>query len=142
MPGKINPSICEAVNMVCLHVQGLDHAVALACGAGQLELNTHMPLIGAHTLQAAQLLTNAARTLAEKCVAGITADAAACRRNLERSAALATLLNPRLGYDRVTKLVQESLATGQTLKELALAQKLLTAEEYEALLQAATAPNL
>ena len=51
-------------------------------------------------------------------------------------------MNPRLGYDRVTKLVQESLATGQTLKELALAQKLLTAEEYEALLQAATAPNL
>ena len=142
MPGKINPSICEAVNMVCLHVQGLDHAVALACGAGQLELNTHMPLIGAHTLQAAKLLTAAARALAEKCVAGITADAAACRRHLERSAALATLLNPRLGYDRVAQLVQESLATGQTLKEIALAKNILTAAEYEALLQASTAPNL
>ena len=142
MPGKINPSICEAVNMVCMQVQGLDHAVALACGAGQLELNTHMPLIGADALQAAKLLSAAARVLAEKCVAGIGADAAACRRNLERSAGLPTLLNPRLGYDRVAALVKEGLATGQTLKELVLAKQLLTATEYEALLASATGPNL
>ena len=142
MPGKINPSICEAVNMVCLQVQGLDHAVVLACGAGQLELNTHMPLIGANTLQAAKLLSAAARALADKCVAGIAADADACRRNLERSAGLATLLNPRLGYDRVAQLVKEGLATGKTLKELALEKKLLTAAEYEALLASSTGPNL
>ena len=142
MPGKVNPSICEAVNMVCMQVQGLDHAVALACGAGQLELNTHMPLIGANCLQAAKLLSAAARVLAEKCVAGIAADAETCRRNLERSAGLPTLLNPRLGYDRVAQLVKEGLATGQTLKELALAKKWLTAAEYEALLASSTAPNL
>ena len=142
MPGKINPSICEAVNMVCMQVQGLDHAVALACGAGQLELNTHMPLIGANALQAAKLLSAAVRALAEKCVAGISADADACRRNLERSAGLPTLLNPRLGYDRVAQLVQEALATGQTLQELALAKKLLTQAEYDALLASSTAPNL
>ncbi|NCA82293.1 MAG: aspartate ammonia-lyase [Opitutae bacterium] len=142
MPGKINPSICEAVNMVCMQVQGLDHAVALACGAGQLELNTHMPLIGANALQAAKLLSAAVRALAEKCVAGISADADACRRHLARSAGLPTLLNPRLGYDRVAQLVQEALASGQTLRELALAKKLLTAAEYDALLASATAPNL
>ena len=142
MPGKINPSICEAVNMACIQVQGLDHAVALACGAGQLELNTHMPLIGADTLQAAKLLSAAARALADKCVAGIAADAAACRRHLERSAGLPTLLNPRLGYDRVAQLVKEALATGKTLKDLVLEKKLLTAAEYEALLASATAPNL
>ena len=142
MPGKINPSICEAVNMVCLQVQGLDHAVALACGAGQLELNTHMPLIGANTLQASKLLSAAARALADKCVAGIAADAEACRRNLERSAGLATLLNPRLGYDRVAQLVKEGLATGKTLKELALEKKLLTAAEYDTLLASSTGPNL
>lgn len=142
MPGKINPSICEAVNMVCLQVQGLDHAVALACGAGQLELNTHMPLIGANTLQASKLLSAAARALADKCVAGIAADADACRRNLERSAGLATLLNPRLGYDRVAQLVKEGLATGKTLKELALEKKLLTAAEYDTLLASSTGPNL
>ncbi|HAL91711.1 MAG TPA: aspartate ammonia-lyase [Verrucomicrobia bacterium] len=142
MPGKINPSICEAVNMVCMQAQGLDHAVALACGAGQLELNTHMPLIGADTLQAAKLLSAAVRILADKCIAGISADEEACRRNLERSAGLPTLLNPRLGYDRVAELVKESLATGQTLRELALEKKLLTEAEYEALLASSTGPNL
>ena len=142
MPGKINPSICEAVNMVCMQVQGLDHAVALACGAGQLELNTHMPLIGANCLQEARLLAAAARTLADQCIAGIAVDAAACRRNLERSAGLATLLNPRLGYDRVAQLVKEGLASGKTLKDLVLEKKLLTEAEYQALLASSTGPNL
>ncbi|MGD9782905.1 MAG: aspartate ammonia-lyase [Kiritimatiellia bacterium] len=142
MPGKINPSICEAVNMVCMQVQGLDHAVALACGAGQLELNTHMPLIGADALQAAKLLSAAVRALAEKCVAGISADEEICRRHLERSAGLPTLLNPRLGYDRVAQLVQEALATGQSLRDLVLEKKWLTAAEYDALLASSTAPNL
>ena len=142
MPGKINPSICEAVNMVCMQVQGLDLAIALACGAGQLELNTHMPLIGANTLQAAKLLSAAVRELAEKCVAGISAGVEACRRHLENSAGLPTLLNPRLGYDRVAQLVKESLASGKTLRELALSKKLLTAAEYEALIASSTGPNL
>ena len=142
MPGKINPSICEAVNMVAMQVQGLDHAVALACGAGQLELNTHMPLIGANTLHAAKLLSAAARALAEKCVAGIAAVPDICRLNLERSAGLPTLLNPRLGYDRVALLVKEGLASGKSLKELALEKQLLTAAEYEALVASSTAPNL
>ena len=142
MPGKVNPSVCEAVNMVCLQVQGLDHAVAAACGAGQLELNTHMPLIGANALQEARLLSAAARTLADKCIAGIAADADACRRHLERSAGLATLLNPRLGYDRVAGLVKESLASGKTLRELAVEQGLLTDAEVERLIASSTAPNL
>lgn len=142
MPGKINPSICEAVAMVAMQVQGLDHAVALACGAGQLELNTHMPLIGADTLQAAKLLSAAARALADKCIAGIEADADVCRRHLERSAGLPTLLNPRLGYDRVAQLVKEALASGKTLREIALEKGLLAPAEYEALLASSTAPNL
>jgi aspartate ammonia-lyase len=142
MPGKINPSICEAVNMACMQVQGLDHAIALACGAGQLELNTHMPLIGANALHAAKLLSASARALADKCVAGIEANADACRLNLERSAGLPTLLNPRLGYDRVAQLVKEGLATGKTLRDLALEKGLLSADEYEALLSTSTAPNL
>ena len=142
MPGKINPSICEAVAMVAMQVQGLDHAVALACGAGQLELNTHMPLIGADTLQAAKLLSAAARALADKCIAGIAADADVCRRHLERSAGLPTLLNPRLGYDRVAQLVKEAVASGKTLREIALEKGLLSPAEYEALLASSTAPNL
>ena len=142
MPGKINPSICEAVNMVCMQVQGLDHAVAIACGAGQLELNTHMPLIGANALQEAKLLSAAARVLAEKCIVGIEANETTCRQNLERSAGLATLLNPQLGYDRVAQLVAEGLATGKALRELVIEKDLLTEADYDKLLAASTAPNL
>jgi len=142
MPGKINPSICEAVNMVAMQVQGLDHAVALACGAGQLELNTHMPLIGANTLQAAKLLSAASRALADKCIAGIEADKEMCLRHLERSAGLPTLLNPRLGYDRVAELVKEALASEKTLREIAIEKNLLTEAEYEALIASSTGPNL
>ena len=142
MPGKVNPSVCEAVNMAMMQIQGLDHAVALACGAGQLELNTHMPLVAADVLRELELLERAAGLLAEKCVAGIEARAERCRANLERSAGLATILNPRLGYDRVAGLVKEGLARGMTLKELAMEKKLLTEEEYGRLVGSATGPNL
>ena len=142
MPGKVNPSVCEAVNMAMMQIQGLDHAVALACGAGQLELNTHMPLVAADVLRELELLERAAGLLAEKCVAGIEARAERCRANLERSAGLPTILNPRLGYDRVAGLVKEGLARGMTLKELALEKGLLTEEEYGRLVAGATGPNL
>ena len=82
------------------------------------------------------------KSMTLKCIAGIEADAPLCRLNLERSAGLPTLLNPRLGYDRVAQLVKESLASGKTLRDLALEKQLLTEEEYEALLASSTAPNL
>lgn len=141
MPGKINPSICEAVNQACFHVCGLDAAVAGAAGAGQLELNTHMPQIVSDALEAAKLLTAAAGTLEEKCVKGIEADEAVCRRHLEGSAALATLLSPALGYEKTAALVKEALAKGETLREIGLAKGLFTEAEYARLLAASTAPN-
>lgn len=142
MPGKVNPSICEAVNMACMQIQGLDHAVALACGAGQLELNTHMPLIAANTLHAARLLAAAADALAAKGIEGIRANRDACQRHLEHSAGLATLLNPRLGYDQVARLVQESVASGKTLRQLIREKELMSDPDFDELLKNATAPNL
>lgn len=141
MPGKVNPSICEAVNMAMMQLQGLDHAVALACGAGQLELNTHMPLVAADVLKELDLLGRAATLLASACVDGIAARKDRCARNLERSAGLATILNPRLGYDRVAALVKEGLARGLTLKELALEKGILSEAEYRALLARSTGPD-
>jgi len=141
MPGKVNPSICESAVMACIQVMGLDAATALACGAGQLELNTAMPLVAADTLRAVRLLDAAARNLAVRCVPGIEARRDVCADHLERSAALPTLLNPRLGYDRVAALVKESLATGRTLRELAVSSGLLSESEYAALLAASTRPN-
>ena len=142
MPGKINPGICEAANMACLQIMGHDHTVSLACGAGQLELNTHMPAIGYNLVTMLHLLDRCCRMLAARCIAGVAANRAVCRRHLEASLGLPTILNPRLGYDRVAELVKEARATGRTLRELVLEKHLLSEPEFEALLQSATGPNL
>ncbi len=141
MPGKVNPGICEAVNMVCMQVMGLDHAVALAAGAGQLELNTHMPLVAANVSDALRLLRSACAVLEEKGIRGLSARRDVCRRHFEESGALATVLNPALGYDRVAELVKESLRDGLTLRQLVLARGLMSEAEFEALLAASTGPR-
>ena len=142
MPGKINPSICEAANMACIQVMGYDAAVAMACGLGQLELNTHMPLIGANLVRSFHILTRCCTMLDEKCIRGIEAREETCRRNFESSAGLATILNPALGYDRVASLVKEGLVEGKNLKTLVLEKKLMAAEELDRLLERAFEPNL
>ena len=125
MPGKYNPSACEATNMACLQVIGLDAAVAAACGAGQLELNTHMPLIGFNLLRATRYLERACALLDEKCIRGIQANREVCARHFEHSAGLATVLNPKMGYDRVAELVRESRETGKTLRQLVLEKQIM-----------------
>jgi aspartate ammonia-lyase len=142
MPGKINPSICEAANMACIQVVGHDAAVAMACGLGQLELNTHMPLIGANLVKCFYILTRTCTMLDEKCIRGIEAREETCRRNFESSAGLATILNPALGYDRVAALVKEGLASGKNLKALVLEKKLMDETALDRLLGGAFGPNL
>ncbi|TAN36997.1 MAG: aspartate ammonia-lyase [Verrucomicrobia bacterium] len=142
MPGKINPSICEAANMACMQIMGHDHTVQLACAAGQLELNTHMPVIGANLVAALKIFDRCCVMLATKCIAGITANAEVCRRHFEISLGLPTILNPRLGYDRVAELVKESRVSGKTLRDLVLEKKLLSVADLDALLKSSTGPNL
>ena len=142
MPGKINPSICEAANMACIQIMGHDHTIQLACAAGQLELNTHMPVVGANLVAELKILDRCCVMLAEKCITGIAANAEVCRRHFETSLGLPTILNPRLGYDRAAELVKESRLTGKTLRELVLEKKLLSVVELDALLQSSTGPNL
>ncbi|OIO64487.1 hypothetical protein AUJ68_05815 [Candidatus Woesearchaeota archaeon CG1_02_57_44] len=142
MPGKINPSICEAANQACLYCLGLDHSVALACAAGQLELNTHMPLVGHCLVSMLQVMARTCSSLDARCVRGVAANVQTCQGHFERSAGLATILNPRLGYDKVAELVKESLASGRTVKEIALAKRILTEQEYAALIAGSTQPNL
>lgn len=142
MPGKINPSICEAMCMACIQVVGLDHAVAMACGAGQLELNTHMPLIGCNLVKSFRILDRGCAMLARKCISGIKANRDVCRLNFERSAGLATVLNPRLGYDRVAELVKESLRTRKNLRELVLEKDIVSEKELKRILARSTGPNL
>jgi aspartate ammonia-lyase len=142
MPGKINPSICEAANMACIQVMGHDHAVALACAAGQLELNTHMPVVGYNLVKAIAILTRTCVMLSDKCIAGITANREVCYKNFETSGGLGTVLNPKLGYDRVAELVKESLKTKKTVRQLVIEKNLLTEAEFEKLVQSSTGPNL
>jgi aspartate ammonia-lyase len=142
MPGKINPSICEAANMACMQVMGHDHAVQLACAAGQLELNTHMPVTAFNLIKAFRVLGRTCVMLAEKCIAGIQANRDVCYRYFENSGGLGTILNPRLGYDKVAELVKESLKTKKTVRELVIEKSIMTDAEFEALIKTSTGPNL
>jgi aspartate ammonia-lyase len=129
MPGKINPSIPEAVNMVCFQVMGNDHAVALAAEAGQMELNVMTPLIAFDLLWSIELLTNTIRMLREDCVSGIIVDEKRCAGLLENSHALATVLNPYIGYDKVAELVKTALAENKSFRQV-LIEKDIIPEKY------------
>jgi aspartate ammonia-lyase len=142
MPGKINPSVCEAANMACIQVVGYDTAVAMACGLGQLELNTHMPLVGHNIMKSLRILRRTCIMLAEKCVNGIRANPDVCRTYFETSAGLATVLNPKLGYDKVAELVKESAASGKNLKALVLEKQIMDEAHLDFLLSKATGPTL
>jgi aspartate ammonia-lyase len=134
MPGKVNPSIAEMVNQVCYQALGLDHTVALAAEAGQLELNVMMPVITHNIVFALVIVGNATRVFAERCVDGIEADAAQCAYWLERSPALVTALAPRIGYAEAAKLAKEAVSTGLTVTQLLEKKKLLPQEELEQVL--------
>ncbi len=129
MPGKINPSIPEAVNMVCFQVIGNDHAVALAAEAGQMELNVMTPLIAFDLLWSIELLTNTIEMLREDCVSGMIVEEKRCGELLENSHALATVLNPYIGYDAVAQLVKTALAENKSLRQV-LVEKDIIPEKY------------
>ena len=125
MPGKVNPSIPEMVNQVCCQVIGNDACIAMAASEGQLELNVMMPVIAHNLMLAITILTNAMRVLAEKCVAGIEANAAQCDYWVERSAALATALAPQIGYARAAELSKQSVKENTLIRELVHREKVL-----------------
>jgi aspartate ammonia-lyase len=134
MPGKVNPSIPEMVNMVCFQVMGNDVTVAAAAEAGQLELNVMMPLIAHNVLFSMLILATASRVLAERCVDGIEADAAQCAHWLERSPALVTALAPKIGYAEAAKLAKEAVAKNVTVRQLVIEKGLLKGKELDEVL--------
>ncbi|MFO1078870.1 MAG: aspartate ammonia-lyase [Planctomycetota bacterium] len=118
MPGKVNPVIPEVVNQVAFRVIGNDLAVALAAEAGQLQLNVMEPVIAASILESLKILANAIVTLRVNCVAGITANADACRRFVENSIGLVTALVPVIGYGMSTEVAAEALASGKSVADV------------------------
>jgi fumarate hydratase, class II len=119
MPGKVNPVICEVVIQVGAQVIGNDAAITIAGSQGQFELNVRVPLIARNLLDSIKLLGAASRLLDEKCVAGIEADREVNERHAEATLATATALNPHIGYDRGTEIVQAAHESGRPIREVA-----------------------
>ena len=120
MPGKINPVMAEMLNMSMFHVQGDDHAVALAAQAGQLELNVMMPIIAHNLFEMMQVTIGSVRAFSEKLVRGLQANREKAEGWLEKNAIVVTALNPLIGYSAGAKLVKEALASGRTVRQVAM----------------------
>jgi fumarate hydratase class II len=120
MPGKVNPVIPEVVLQVAAQVIGNDAAVSIAGTQGAFELNVRVPMIARNLFDSLRILTAATRMLAEKCVDGLEANEETLRRHAESTPAIATALNPYIGYDRATEIVKEAVASRRTIREVAI----------------------
>ena len=134
MPGKVNPVIAEAVNMVAAHVIGNDAAVAVAAMNGNLDLNVMMPVIGYNLLESVEVLGNACAVFADKCVRGITANVEQCRRYAEKTASLVTAIAPVVGYDQAAKIFKKALAEDKPIAQAILDEGLIPAERVAEIL--------
>jgi aspartate ammonia-lyase len=144
MPGKVNPSVPEMVNQVCFQVFGCDTTVMIAAEAGELDLNVMMPVMAWNALHAQRILTTAMKALRERTVDGITANRERARELLDRSTAMATALSPYIGYAATADLAKTSVATGRTIRELAVERGLLSADDLDRILsvEAMTRPGI
>ena len=134
MPAKVNPVIPEVVNQACFKVFGNDLTVSMAAEAGQLQLNVMEPVIAQSLFNSISLLANAARTLREKCVTGITANKEVCEAYVQNSIGIITYLNPVIGHHNGDLIGKEAAATGRGVRELVLEKGLLTEEELDTVL--------
>jgi fumarate hydratase class II len=132
MPGKVNPTQVEALTMVCAQVVGHDAAVGFAASQGHFELNVYKPLIALNVLDSMRLLGDAMRSFATHCVAGIHVNQARVTQLLNSSLMLVTALAPHIGYDQAAKIAKQAHAQGISLRESAIASGAVTAEQFDA----------
>ena len=135
MPGKVNPTQCEAMTMVCCQVFGNHTAVTVAGSQGHFELNVYKPVLAYCMMHSIQLMADVARSFTEHCVEGIRADEKRIRDLMERSLMLVTALAPRIGYDNAAKVAKSAHARGTTLKEEAVRLGFVTPAEFDRLVQ-------
>jgi aspartate ammonia-lyase len=131
MPGKINPSIAEMLDMVCYQVIGNDLTITLSSQAGQLELNVMMPVICYNLLFSLEILKNGLKIFNDKCVKGIKVNAKKCREYAEKSVSIAAALNPVIGYLEAAKIVKESIESGKSIIEVIKGKNILTPGQME-----------
>lgn len=131
MPGKVNPTQCEALTQVCIHVMGNDAAVGFAGSQGHFELNVYKPMMAYNVLQSMQLLGDAASAFTDNLVVDLKADADRIEKLMRESLMLVTALAPEIGYDNATKVAKTAHKNGTTLKEEAIALGFVDAETFE-----------
>ncbi len=135
MPGKVNPTQCEAVTMVCCQVFGNQAAITAAGSQGHFELNVYKPVLAYCMIHSIQLMADVARSFTEHCVEGIRADEKRIRELMERSLMLVTALAPRIGYDNAAKVAKSAHARGTTLKEEAVRLGFVSTDEFDRLVK-------
>lgn len=131
MPGKVNPIICETINQIYYQVDGRNTTIHHAAEGAHLELGIMLPAIADSLITLLKIVNSGLRLFADRGIKKIVVNCERCLEHLEKSTAYSTLLTPRLGYDVVSKIVKESVATGKTLREIILEKKLLTEKEFE-----------
>ncbi|RLA00395.1 MAG: class II fumarate hydratase, partial [Gammaproteobacteria bacterium] len=131
MPGKVNPTQCESMTMVCVAVFGNDAAVAFAGSQGSFELNVYKPIMIHNVLESCRLLSDSCDSFREHCAVGIEPDRARIDALLEKSLMLVTALNPHIGYDKAAAIAKKAWAEGTTLKQSAMALGHLTEEQFD-----------
>jgi fumarate hydratase class II len=131
MPGKVNPVMCEAVTQVGAQVFGNDAAVAFGGSQGAFELNVFMPMMARNLLESIRLLTNVSHLFADKCIDGITANVPRLKAYAESSPSIGTSLNPYIGYEKAGEIIKASMKTGKSIRELVLAEGLMTEAELD-----------
>ncbi len=132
MPGKVNPTQCEAVTMIAVEVMGNDAAIGFAASQGNFELNVFMPVLAYNFLRSVRLLADGMRSFRLRCVAGITANKEKMEENLHRSLMLVTCLNPYIGYENAARVAKKAYVENISLKEACLALGYLTESEFDA----------
>ena len=135
MPGKVNPTQCEALTMVCVHVFGNQAALTFAGASGHFELNVFNPVMAYNFLQSVRLLSDAAVSFTDNCVVGIQAREDNIKANLDRSLMLVTALAPKIGYDNAAKIAKTAHKNGTTLREEAVGGGYVTAAEFDAIVR-------
>jgi len=134
MPGKINPVVAESVNQVHKQVLGNDATVSAGAARGEIDLNLYKPVLAYNFLQSASLIANSAETFGERFVGKLEANADYCRKRVDQSMALATALNPAIGYDAASKVAKKALEEGKSVREVAVSEGYLTEAEADEVL--------
>ena len=135
MPGKINPTQCEAVTMVCVKVIGNHNGITMAGSHGHFELNVFKPLIIHNILQSIKIMSDSTKSFAKYCVSGIKADKKRIKELLDNSLMLVTALAPHIGYDNAVKISKKAYKENITLKEAAIKLKLISSKKFDELIK-------